>query len=250
MNLIKLRNDNQQEKEQNDEFNNKRKIESLNLLFDYCNVTLDDVLKIYENAYFRNSEISKYDVFKQVMTNTLTKENKDYLFMIGNISNHQYDKRTPFGYCCDLIFGWLAEDTIRTVISSKNIKIVLNGSDNERDFLTFKELTTDPDMVIGEGENKRLLEIYCDWKDFWNENNKADLRDNKYVRLVKENALLFGVSPISKLGFLLDMSTESHGFAPSTIYTWNRKKGYTSRDIKKHMRPLDELFTELYEKFK
>lgn len=225
-----------------------KKFEAFNSLLISLNVTIDDVLNSYNNSCFRDTSISKKDVFYQILTHTLTEENKNFLIESGlKVSSHQKDKRTPDAYAIDLVLGWLIEDAILVYMILKEIPAKLQGADYKREFLEQNELDTTPDIIIGD----RQLEIVCDWGDYWMENGKADLRDNKFHRLVKENAYLFGLSPKSGMGFLIDISDKSHGFEYNkAIYGYGFKPGFTSTRIKDYMKPINEIFDELYKIFK
>jgi hypothetical protein len=241
MNLEKIR----KNRENADRNEYGYKVESLKSLAEGFGISLKKVLKKYKGKYFKDTKIHKYDVFKESLTYNFSETNKKYLEKMGSISSHQNDRRTPVGYCCDLIYGWIAEDIIAEVISKQEtLEVGFHGTDGEREFLKMREISTDPDLVINNGEKTRLVEIYCDWKDYWQTHGKADLRDDKYKKLVKENAVLFGISPSSKTGFLLDFGKDSYGFQPSVIYTW-KKTGYTSEVIKEHLKPVDEILTTL-----
>lgn len=229
-----------------------RKIKSLNLLFEDLNVKLDDILSKYNGMYFRNTTILKRDVFQQVMSNSLTESTVNFMIMVEKtVSSHQKDKRDPIDYCSDLIFGWLAEDAIVMNILNNGIPARLNGSDRNREFLKQSELDTAPDIEIGYSGNTRLLEVFSDWTGYWDQHGKADLRDNKYNRLVKDKALLLGTAPLSKTGFLIDVAEQSHGFIYNQVqYGYGNKTGYTSKEIKNYIKPYRVIMKELFNYFK
>jgi len=224
------------------------KVDAVKLLIESFNITIEDVLKNYEGENFRDTEISKKEVFHQVLSDTLSETNRDYLKIMGNLSHHR-DGRTPVEYCKNLIYGWLSEDVVLTTVQLKSIPVKLYGTDNVREFLLASEITTEPDLEIGTGENTRLVEVFCDWKGSWEKYSHADLRDNKYKRLVNENSLLLGLSPVSGKGFLLNMSDETHGFYSNKVYGYHGKKGYTCDRISEFIKPMDEVLKDLYDYF-
>jgi len=176
--------------------------------------------------------------------------NAAFLNFAGNkVSSHQNDSRDHVSYCVDLILGWLAEDIILTVILLEGIPARLQGSDSEREFLSQNELDTAPDIIIGKEGEERLLEIICDWTNHWEEQHKADLRDNKFVRLVKDNSLLLGVSPISGTGFLMNVSDNHHEFEYNQYIGAYNKSGYTTKEINNHLKSINEVLSDLYNIF-
>jgi hypothetical protein len=244
-----------QQKKKNDEKEEDkicRKIIALNLLLSQLDITLDNVLNMYDGLYFRNTTISKKELFYQVINGTLTEENKKFLTAEGSkVNPHQNDKRTPGVYCMDLILGWLIEDAILSYIILKGIPGKLQGADCKRDFLKQNELDTTPDIIIDDDKNSKQLEVVCDWTDYWKRTGKADLRDNKFKRLVKEKSLLLGLSPISGTGFLINVADELHGFNYiQNISGYGNKSGYSTNEIQKYMKPIDEIFSELSNIFK
>jgi hypothetical protein len=212
-----------------------KKISSFDILLTQLNITRDDVLNLYNNSYFRDTTLSKKDVFHRVLTGTLTKEDKEFLTECGNkVNDRQKDKRTASGYAIDLIIGWLIEDAILAFILLKGIPAKLQGADNKREFLNQSELDTMPDIIISD----KQIEVVCDWTDYWMRTGKGDLRDNKFNRLVKEDAFLLGLSPISGMGFLINVSEQIHGFEYiSSIYGYGGKPGYTTNKMAEFMKP-------------
>lgn len=242
---IKQKNQLEIEKEENEKI--ARKIDSFNIHLGQLHITQNDVLNLYEGMYFRDTTIPKKEVFYQVLTNTLTKDNKDFLTICGDkVNSHQKDKRTASGYAIDLIIGWLIEDAILASLLLRGIPVKLQGSDNQRDFLNQNELETTPDLLI---ENTQI-EIVSDWTDYWMRTGNADLRDNKFKKLVQEEAYLFGMSPISGMGFLIKVSDNTHGFEYNPrIYGFGGKPGYTTSKIKDHMKPINDVINDLCEIF-
>jgi len=222
-----------------------KKIATFNMLVNHLQVSIDDVLNRYNHLTFRDTKISKKELFHQIINNKLTKENIDFLNKSGNVTAHQNDKRTYKEYATELVLSWLIEDTVVMKLINKGVPAELQGADSEREFLTQNEIDTTPDIRIGIGNEYRLVEVFIDWTGYWSRKGSADLRGNKFLRLVNERALLLGLSPMDGMGFLIDVAEMSHGFVPSTIYNYGGKSGYTTKEISKYLKLIDILLVDL-----
>ena len=242
MNLTKIKKNAEKNAEKNG------KIIAINLLLDFFNIPLIDIIEKYDNKYFKGTTISKKEVFYRAMTETLTIENQKFLNGEGKkVGGRQSDKRTYVGYCLDLIYGWLGEDAVFKFLELKGLNPTLYGTDAERDFLNKSELSTIPDVKIGDN----LIEIVFDWGYHWESKGKCDLRDNKYKTLVKEDSYLLGLAPKSKMGFIFKPTDDEYDFKETkAIWGFGNKPGYTIHNINEYMLPLDELFDKTFNIFR
>jgi len=247
MDLTKIRKQNVDKRRQ--KYLNK--VNGVKKIFEITELSIEDLFSKYDNTYFANSNISKRDVFEQTMSGTLTDEHIDFLTTMGNVNPHQNDNRQYYEYCIDLILGWIIEDVILDMILKQGIPATLYGVDAGREFLKMEDIDSSPDIKIGTEDNFRLLDVFADWTDFWNKSGgQADLRDFKYKKLESEKALLLGLSPVSQTGFLIDVSTQSYGFTYNpSIWAYGGKSGYTTREINKHMHPIQDVLKNLYKMF-
>jgi hypothetical protein len=192
----------------------------------------------YSGASFRASDISKSALFRQVVVGQLSLENEVFLNDRCNLG-HFKDSRKGYEYGTDLILGWLIEDAILERIRISGRIAILSGEDRYREFLSPREISTQPDIRIGNDDNQRLLEVFADWKGHWRTKGTADLRDNKFNKLRFERALMLGISPTTSEGFVIDFSNDDAGFREAFIPAYG-KTGYTTTRIQEYLQPLDK----------
>ena len=223
------------------------KINACKRLLDIINQPLNELLEVYKNVYFNNSSINKKDLFQKVLQGNLSEDIISFLDKAGNVHEHQNDSRSYHEYAIDIILGWIIEDAIVLKLQKNNINAHLIGVDSNREFLKMDDIDSTPDIEV----NNRLMDVFVDWTNFWvKSNGQADLRDFKYKKLEKEKALLLGLSPISQVGFLLDISNNSYGFEYNpSIIAYGGKSGYTTKELTKHLMPIDNVFDKLYSMF-
>lgn len=205
--------------------------------------SINDVCASYGVTRFPDSEVEKKEAFEQVIAKELSPPVHEYFTTKCSLT-YLRDRRQPHEYAVDLVLGWIVEDAVVKAIERSGTLVVLNGHDRYREFLSPRKISTQPDMIIQGKKSNRLLEIFSDWKDTWKKKGHADLRDNKYERLLTEKALLFGIAPISQQGFLIDMAVDDGGFQSAFIPAY-RKMGYTTREIRERLVPLDKAFDAL-----
>lgn len=207
------------------------------------NCNSDDIPAKYDAQYFRNSKISKKDCFYQIINKDITEKMKIFLDERCNLT-HFKDSRQGYEYAIDLVLGWLIEDAFLLKIERMEINAVLSGHDRFREFLSSREISTQPDIKIHTSQGDRLLEIFCDWKSTWSKQNHADLRDSKFLKLKREHALMIGLDAFKEIGFLFDFSTGDCGFVENFIPAY-RKMGYSNKNIRSSLVPFEEAFDNL-----
>jgi hypothetical protein len=205
--------------------------------------SVNDVCASYGGTRFPESTVEKKEAFEQVIAKELSPPVHEYFTTKCSLTYHR-DRRQPHEYAVDLVLGWIVEDAVVKAIERAGTLVVLNGHDRYREFLSPRKISTQPDMIIQGKKSNRLLEIFSDWKDTWKKKGHADLRDNKFERLVAEKALLLGIAPISQQGFLIDMAIDDGGFQSAFIPAY-QKMGYTTTEIRERLVPLEKAFEAL-----
>jgi len=215
-------------------------LSSINLL----ESDIDQIIDKYKDTFFSESEKSKFEIFKQVTTKNLSIENVEFLNKKGGKLTHHKDSREGYEYLTDLMLGWFIEDAIISKLNTLQIKSELSGNDRFRDFLSPRKISTQPDIQIGR-INKRTLEITSDWKNTWNKYNHADFRDSKFDALIKKKSIIFGISPIEKLGFVIDLPKDKKIFGEKQYIFAYKKFGYTIKNIKDYLMPLNNALKKI-----
>lgn len=200
-------------------------------------VSVKKIVKKYRSQIMPDSSISREDLFEGIMDKNPTRDHFDYVTNKCNLVHHM-DSRTAFEYGVDLILGWIIEDAAILALSQNGQVAVLSGEDRYREFLNPRKISTQPDIRLSIKGRDRYIEIFADWKGTWGKQNHADLRDNKYNKLLQENAILFGISPIDQTGFVIDMEVERDLFVEGFIPAY-RKQGYIFKGIRSRLEPLN-----------
>jgi hypothetical protein len=204
-----------------------------------------DVLKIiesYKGQYFSDGP-EKSTCFTQIINKDLNESVYNYLNEKCNLA-HFRDARQPYEYGIDLVLGWLIEDAVLALLKEKGKKAILSGNDRYREFLSQQKISTQPDIKLRFNSGDRLLEIFSDWTSTWHNKNHADLRDNKYMKVKREEAVMLGIAPITSEGFLIDFSEDEEAFEQNYVAAY-RKMGYTFKGIRNILRPLEEVIEDL-----
>lgn len=219
-----------------------KKIESLKKNFSILSVDINKILDKYGNISFEGTSLSKKESFISLMRLNPSTELIRYLDSKTNLS-HFKDKRSNIEYAIDLVLGWLSEDIIISHLREKNLQCDLNGRDKYRDFLSAKDISTQPDIKVKINDQYRTLEIMNDWNDYWIRFDKLDLRDNKFLRLSNEKSLFLGIAPMSSKGIFLDFS-EKLDFVRRYNPAYG-KKSYTLKKIKNKLVDLVKCISNL-----
>ena len=219
-----------------------KKIESLKQNFIILNVDINKILDKYGNISFEGTSLSKKESFISLMRLNPSTELIRYLDSKTNLS-HFKDKRSNIEYAIDLVLGWLSEDIIISHLREKNLQCDLNGRDKYRDFLSAKDISTQPDIKVKINDQYRALEIMNDWNDYWIRSDMLDLRDNKFLRLSNEKSLFLGIAPMSSKGIFLDFS-EKLDFIKRYNPAYG-KSSYTLNKVRNRMNDIDVSIQEL-----
>ncbi len=219
-----------------------KKIESLKKNFIILSVDINKILDKYGNMSFEGTSLSKKESFISLMRLNPSTELIRYLDSKTNLS-HFKDKRSNIEYAIDLVLGWLSEDIIISHLREKNLQCDLNGRDKYRDFLSAKDISTQPDIKVKINDQYRALEIMNDWNDYWIRSDMLDLRDNKFLRLSNEKSLFLGIAPMSSKGIFLDFS-EKLDFIKRYNPAYG-KSSYTLNKVRNKMNDIDVSIQEL-----
>jgi hypothetical protein len=203
----------------------------------------DAILDSYSDHYFNDSKLEKSLALGEVLSGRVSEPVAAYLNTKCDLTHHR-DRRTAVEYAVDLVLGWIIEDALLDCLRRRGVVSSLAGQDRNREFLSPREISTQPDLVAQIGDERRLVEVFADWRNTWSQRGHADLRDNKFDSLIKGQALLFGIAPRSALGFLMVFPEASSSWEASYIPAY-RKNGYSCRSIRDHLRPLDSVLDSL-----
>lgn len=119
---------------------------------------------------------------------------------------HNKDERSFEDYAKDLVASWIFEDTLLYYLKKYGLDIKLNGTDVKREILSNSNIRTDSDYVIRFNSKQRDAELITSYTNYWNLNNRIDLRDNKYLKLKESNSLVICVDLYNKVFFVLDLN--------------------------------------------
>ena len=98
-------------------------------------------------------------------------------------------------------------------------------------------------MYMLSGKNKKIkLEYMNDWSDTWRKRNHLDLRENKYLTLLDEQAILLGISPLSQQAIVIyfgGLFKKNNWQRIESHYPYGGKPAWQLKHPKKIMMPLD-----------
>lgn len=117
---------------------------------------------------------------------------------------HNRDRRSPIEYGQDLVASWIFEDTLVEALTQEGLPTRLAGADCNRQILETSRVSSASDSIVSFGAQSRHLEIMCDYTGWWERTGHMELRDDKFQKLVREQALFIGVCTKSKKYILLD----------------------------------------------
>jgi len=214
------------------------KLDSLRHALCLLDVSRADLLQRYDNKFFKDSEIAKSEFFSRVLDQNLTSADINYLESKCADLRYSRDSRTGSQYGLDLVCGWLIEDGFLSRLKRAGVSVTLAGDDRFREFLPSGKISTRPDMsAIGSDGQEVALELLADWRGTWAKEGHLDLRDNKLVEMLRKNAILFGVAPLSGQGFVSPILEMRDEFVPAYIPAY-KKAGYTNSRIASRLSPL------------
>lgn len=146
--------------------------------------------------------------------------------------NHYRDSRSPIEYAQDLVCSWIFEDYLLEALQKGGINIELNGADKKRKLLSASKISSSSDYVFDYSGKKVFIELANDYRGYWKENDKCDLRDSKFLHLKKmaENndfSLLLGIDFVNQKFFILDVNSPSLDVQHSDFHWAFKKPAYT-----------------------
>ncbi len=218
-----------------------KKVDSCIQAIGHLKCDLQRMMQKYEGEHFDGGP-EKSICFARIIEKQLDDDTRDYLNQRCNLP-HLRNGRPAYEYGIDLMLGWLIEDAVLLVLEERGRRPVLSGHDRYREFLTPRKISTQPDIRVEFASGARLLEVFADWKGTWRSKNHADLRDNKYAKVKREQAVMLGIAPITAEGFLIDFAKDDL-FEPSYIGGY-RKMGYTFKGVRTVLMPLEKVIDDL-----
>ena len=121
---------------------------------------------------------------------------------------HQADQRSPLKYGQDLVASWLVEDVFLRVFWAAGLDASLDGADQGRKVLSNVKTSSSSDFSVSCNGYSRKLELMNDYTGFWARSHKMHLRDNKYLKMQREQSLFLAVSMATREFALLDFTEE------------------------------------------
>ena len=207
---------------------------------------MEETLAGYRDQKFRDSNVSKYQLFRECLTLELDEESIKLISARCALGYHK-DARTILEYGLDLIFGWLSEDLVLQSLKLRGLDVRLNGADNEREFLLPGEISTNADIIFTINSVSRPLEIVISWTDYWTKEDKWDLRSSKYNHLTESGneSMCLALEVPTRQGFLIDMKSPPSNFIENANTRWGSKPVYTLLGLKQIMLPFQTLLDSL-----
>ena len=173
----------------------QRHIDKIKVMEDFLKDNLNQDIKSFIKEEYEENPL--FPTFIRIVENDFDQENVDFLKeKLGNMNRFR-DQRTAEEYACDLLLGWITEDSIIKLINKLGYNCSIISDDKKREFL--KRPTTKVDILIKSKEGKEILiELVADNTGFWKKTKKLHLREQKYERLLKQNGVLFGLDFTNK----------------------------------------------------
>lgn len=212
------------------------------MLAEKLGMSIDEIPFMYPDEKF-STKLTK-DLATQALNLKMDKFHSSRLEQLCNIKFNR-DNRTEVEYAIDLIYGWFVEDLISEYLQGKGFKVQLSGVDREREFLSSGQIKSDLDLHVSRGGKTRYFDVYFDSQNYWEKNNKMDVRESKWNTIMKENASIICVS---NAGFAIIDGDSEHTFAPNPL--WGGKKCATIKGIKSQLVDIDTFIGLLKSKIK
>jgi hypothetical protein len=212
---------------------------------DALGMSIGAILEHYSGQILADSKLDKAAAFLEIVSCEVSDPTLTYLDTKCGSLGHHRDNRTGPEYAADLVYGWIVEDAVLARLSAADPEAVLSGHDRFREFLPAGKISSQPDIRLRDGGESRLLEVFADWTGHWQRVGQIDLRDAKYDRLMREEALMLGLAPLSAEGFLLDFRDDPIEFAPVSNPRYGGKESMRSNQIRERLRPIDEVLETL-----
>lgn len=119
---------------------------------------------------------------------------------------HNKDSRTPMEYARDIVASWIFEDSIIHSLKQCGLDICHAGADKARIILPNSKVSSRSDAKVFTAGIETKLEIMCDYGGFWSRYGVLHLRDDKFLGLSRENALLLGFDTANRQYLFIDFS--------------------------------------------
>ena len=180
------------------------------------------ILQKYAHENFNDSNIRKIELFAKLLhLKDLQPRFEEYLISKTTSAQlaHHKDSRMPLDYALDLIIGWLSEDIIFYFLESNGISLRYFGNDQQREILTSKDVSAEPDFVISTNDTDFQLELMIDWNNYWRRYNVCNVRAGKIDKLIQSSGIFLGVD--AHTGDCI----YSH-FHTETVHVWKFEKSH------------------------
>ncbi len=153
---------------------------------------------------------------------------------------HNKDNRTIIEYAQDLVASWIFEDTLIIDLQNSGLDIKKSGADKYRKILPNSKVSAASDTKISVNNKEIHMEIMCDYTGFWAREKKADLRDEKYNKLKKEEALFLGFDISNKQYLLIDFTQPVEARYTPSHFPYGGKPAYSINLKNQHaLLPID-----------
>lgn len=139
---------------------------------------------------------------------------------------HNMDNRKPIEYARDLVASWIFEDFMVEKFNQLGYTLTLSGKDKNRKILPNTKVGSNSDTIFSYNGINVNLEIITDFGLYWENNKALDLRDDKFNKMLSENAILLAVSIIDKKFSLIPINDKlsitripqhrPYGYKPAT----------------------------------
>jgi hypothetical protein len=224
----------------------RTKLDGLIKLSSILEITLEDIIKEYQGVNFKDSNVSKYELFLESIDFSYSEASANLMSQRCSLQFHR-DSRSSIEYGFDLVLGWIGEDLIFTKLKQIGNQIVLNGNDRMREFLPPEQIGTEADLLLYKNGISRKIEIVISWDNYWKISDQWDLRDSKFKEMIKLGAesVCLGIKVDSCEAFLIDMRLGAAKFQNRRNPAWGNKPVFTLHKISEYLRPIDEVFNRL-----
>ncbi len=199
-------------------------------------VDFASIISKYNNEYFKESSIHKYDFFKELLEDQLSGASETFINNRCDLTRLR-DSRTPLEYGKELAIGWLMEDVLLEAISSIGIEIEMQGFDQRREFLDQEQISARSDYWVKLNGDLVSLELVTSWGNYWQSSDKLDLRDSKFKTMTTktEKTICLGIEASSLNGFCIDMQKNKDSFKSKPNPAWGFKPAYTFEGISSYL---------------
>jgi hypothetical protein len=232
----------------------QRKIVACLSIIDILEIDFDDIIDKYHDQTFEHTDIKKGELIERLFQSSkLTQMEHDYLAVKCGGLRWFKDRRSGVEYAIDLLIGWISEDALMLWFDETDILAVLSGRDRYREFLNARQISTQPDIEIGTGPNRRKLEYMNDWTGYWGRSNTLDLRDNKYNRLLEECSIFLGISSHDLNAVVMDFNdTDDIGnwIRITSHQPYGGKPAWQLTNVSDHFLPIDRALNSVLEIFR